>query len=217
MNTSSDPWSPVLFVAIFLLLVPVYVAAVRDAPEPPPSPSAPVCTEVVYEPGCRCAPCDPAPPRPGASLERRVDSLAAAIASYAERAEHYVIGPERAERFAVACVGAVEQHELAPRGVDEYDLCAIAWNESRFRVEALGDQGRSCGAFQIRHDLPGRPTCAELEDVALSADWTAERLASTCLRDDGAVEIACHNGAGAGAREYERTVRRVAALMRGVQ
>jgi membrane-bound lytic murein transglycosylase MltF len=48
-------------------------------------------------------------------------------------------------------------------------LVSLAWFESRYDQEAIGDHGRSCGIHQVQPRTSQRYTCEELQDPAVSA------------------------------------------------
>jgi hypothetical protein len=58
---------------------------------------------------------------------------------------------EMAEEIAIAAFVAESE-----TGIPAPELIAIAWRESRFRLRAIGDSGRSCGPMQIRWDIWSR-------------------------------------------------------------
>jgi hypothetical protein len=129
----------------------------------------------------------------------------------------------------VAALAATEYHTPVPdhaliawhahragtaHGVCPRVLVAMAWRESRFRADAVGDQGRSCGAWQIRHDIRGRPPCVAAKHPGTAAKWAARelvRLDRVCSADP----VAAYNAGCRGARMgrgtgYARSVRRMA-------
>lgn len=74
---------------------------------------------------------------------------------------------------AIAITEAAEQSPLF-RGDDGAKqtaaiLVSLSWFESRFQPDAVGDNGSSCGAFQIQPRTSTRYTCAELQDPAYAA------------------------------------------------
>lgn len=100
--------------------------------------------------------------------------------------------------------------------VDPKILLAIAWRESRFRPDAIGDNGRSCGAFQIRTDIAGRPSCRRMQDLRASARYAAFYLDWLRRHCDYGDYIAAYNGGCRGrnfpgAQRYQRTIRSIAA------
>lgn len=96
--------------------------------------------------------------------------------------------------------------------VDPKVLLAIAWRESRFRTNAVGDHGRSCGAFQIRTDIAGRPSCRRMQDFNAAARYAAFYLDWLRRHCDYGDYIAAYNGGCRGrnfpgAQRYQRTIR----------
>lgn len=91
-------------------------------------------------------------------------------------------------------------------------LMALAWRESRWNVDSVGDNGRSCGVTQVRTDLPGRPECAELLNAEFAFEWTTSKL-DGCTTEQGFLRLSRYNGAGIGAVRYEAEVWRAMHLM----
>lgn len=96
--------------------------------------------------------------------------------------------------------------------VDPRILVGVAWRESRFRARAIGDQGRSCGAFQIRTDIPGRPSCRQAMDVPRAAEWAARYLAhlrETCDAENwiAAYNAGCRRRFHPKAQRYQHSIR----------
>jgi len=74
-------------------------------------------------------------------------------------------------------------------------LLGMAFKESRFESDAVGDQGRSHGYFQIQYRLHS----VSLEctrDLRCSADWTISYLESNGYPKNTKSAIQCHNGCG---------------------
>lgn len=88
----------------------------------------------------------------------------------------------------------------------------IAWVESRWNPRAVGDGGRSHGAFQIQvrlHNL----TIQQARDVAYATRWTIRRIRSH--RRGLWHGVMRHNGAGPQARLYLVRVKAAAGKISG--
>lgn len=92
-------------------------------------------------------------------------------------------------------------------------LLAMARQESGFDPKAVGDQGRSHGAYQIRTDLPGRPSVRQAEDVAFAVEWTLDHLVAHGYPEKVDWSLQAHNGIVLAAPhpfEYAAKVRAIA-------
>ena len=79
----------------------------------------------------------------------------------------------QAERYAVAAMHAAAAHD-----VDPYELVGVARNESRFRADEIGPDGKDCGIVQTR--ITGsRYSCRRLRnDVEIAFMEGARELAA---------------------------------------
>ena len=87
---------------------------------------------------------------------------------------------EMAEEIAIAAYVAETE-----TGIPAPELIAVAWRESRFRVNAVGDGGRSCGPTQVRWDIWSREIAwahTEFDATGLSCqtlkDWDFAMMVS---------------------------------------
>jgi hypothetical protein len=76
-------------------------------------------------------------------------------------------------------------------------LLGMMWKESLFDHDAVGDQGRALGYFQIHYRLHRvAPECAT--DARCSAHWTIDYLESNGYPKHVSYAVQCHNGCNAG-------------------
>lgn len=74
-------------------------------------------------------------------------------------------------------------------------LMGMAFKESRFDGDAIGDQGKARGYFQIHYKMHKVAlSCAE--DLRCSANWTISYLESNGYPKRVQSAIQCHNGCG---------------------
>lgn len=74
-------------------------------------------------------------------------------------------------------------------------LLGMAWKETNFVGNAVGDGGRAFGYFQIHYRLHGiTKECAR--DLRCAADWTISYLEQNGYPEYKKVAIQCHNGCG---------------------
>jgi len=96
-----------------------------------------------------------------------------------------------------AAVARAVQDQAEEKQLDPLLLLAIAWTETRFKVNMKGDylngKPRSCGITQVRTDFHGRPTCNQLLDPAFALGWTANQL-NLIADDAGRVRLNRYNG-----------------------
>jgi hypothetical protein len=81
-------------------------------------------------------------------------------------------------------------------------LVSLAWFESRFDQEALGDHGRSCGLFQIQPRTSGK-TCEELQDADTAAREAIRLIRESfrvCARRPFSERLAWYAGGGSCSR-----------------
>ena len=87
------------------------------------------------------------------------------------------------------------------------DLVAMAWKESRFNVNAVGDNNRSFSWFQIQTKLH-KVTLDCAKDFMCAAEWTAKHLIKHGYGDGmRSYALSRHNGAGPAARKYAESVK----------
>ena len=73
----------------------------------------------------------------------------------------------------------VATNECGKRDLGSYcvnDLLAMAWTESRFNPNAIGDNGNSHGLFQIHLGYHPEITQEQARDINFSINWTLNRL-----------------------------------------
>lgn len=73
------------------------------------------------------------------------------------------------------------------------DILAIAWTESRFDNEAVGDHGKSFGAFQIYTNVHKHVTQEQANDFEWAATWTLDRLISQGYMEYRTWALGSHN------------------------
>lgn len=105
------------------------------------------------------------------------------------------LAPEYKVELALQMVKAAQPH-----GIDPRILAGISWRESRLRPYRIGDQGRSCGITQIRHDIRDRPSCEQVTNTGFALKWTANELARLRTQCDSEWFIAAYNGGCSGFR-----------------
>lgn len=155
-------------------------------------------------------PARPPPPATPPVHGPKPDALAA-MAHRISASERVFLRADQVAALTSAVREAGARHDIDPRL-----LLAIAWRESRFRAHAIGDHGRSCGAFQIRTDLPGRPTCRRMMDLHHGADFAAsylDHLRRTCDPEHfiAAYNAGCRRRHLPNAQRYQRQVKALSA------
>lgn len=75
-------------------------------------------------------------------------------------------------------------------------LLGMAFKESRFDGDAIGDDGKARGYFQIHYKMH-KVSLGCAEDLRCSADWTISYLESNGYPKNPKYAIQCHNGCGA--------------------
>jgi hypothetical protein len=76
----------------------------------------------------------------------------------------------------------------------EDDLMAMAWTESRFNVNAIGDNGASQGLYQIHLGYHPEITQAQARDIEFSTNWTLNRLIAYGYPVYRSYAVMKHNG-----------------------
>ena len=74
------------------------------------------------------------------------------------------------------------------------DLMAMAWTESRFDPNRVGDSGNSYGMFQIHRGYHPDISVEQAKDIEFSAQWTLERLIHYGYPEKKDYAIMKHNG-----------------------
>lgn len=74
------------------------------------------------------------------------------------------------------------------------DILAIAYAESRFHLEAVGDEGKSWGPFQIYTKVHTTVTWEQATDYEWAARWTLNRIVSKGYPTNRTFAIQAHNG-----------------------
>ena len=87
--------------------------------------------------------------------------------------------------------------ECEKRGFGEScvdDLLGMAFTETRFNCEAVGDNGKSYGCFQIHLGYHKEITKEQAKDLNFSIPWTLNRLIAKGYPTLRSVSIMMHNG-----------------------
>jgi soluble lytic murein transglycosylase-like protein len=71
---------------------------------------------------------------------------------------------------------------------------AMAWTESRFNVNAIGDNGASQGLYQIHLGYHPEITQAQARDIEFSTNWTLNRLIAYGYPVYRSYAVMKHNG-----------------------
>lgn len=74
------------------------------------------------------------------------------------------------------------------------DILAIAYAESRFHLEAVGDGGNSWGPFQIYTTVHTTVTWEQATDYEWAARWTLNRIVAKGYPTNRTFAIQSHNG-----------------------
>jgi len=85
-----------------------------------------------------------------------------------------------------------EEKEMGAGCAD--DIVAMAWVESRFNCNVVGDGGKSFGCFQIHLGYHKEITKEQARDLDFSLEWTINRLKSKGYPEYRSVAIRSHNG-----------------------
>lgn len=111
--------------------------------------------------------------------------------TYLAMAAEKILGPEKPQTMQETLLDICQE-----RGYGEEcakTLLGMAWKESNFKGNAIGDQGRARGFFQIWYKLHNISIdCAE--DLRCSADWTIDYLESNSYPKYPMYAVQCHNG-----------------------
>ena len=74
------------------------------------------------------------------------------------------------------------------------DLVAMAWVESRFNCNAVGDSGKSIGCYQIHLGYHKNIKKEQAKNLDFAIDWTLNRLKSKGYPKYRSIAIMSHNG-----------------------
>jgi len=94
-------------------------------------------------------------------------------------------------------IKAVAVRECRNRNLGGYcveDMLAMAWTESRFDCNVVGDNGNSFGCFQIHRGYHKHVTVEQARDIEFSLNWTLNRLVSKGYPKYRTASIRLHNG-----------------------
>ncbi len=122
------------------------------------------------------------------------------IASHPKLAENHFVDTNKMVTLKKVCA----KYALGDRCAK--DLYAMAWHESKLDTKAIGDQGRSRGAFQIQTKLH-KIAVSQAEDFAWAADWSLSRMVDNGYKKGlRTYSVMRHNGFGPQAQRYARNV-----------
>lgn len=76
-------------------------------------------------------------------------------------------------------------------------LLGMMWKESNNHAQAIGDNGKARGYFQIHYKMH-KVDVACAEDLRCSAEWSLDYLESNSYPKHVAYAVQCHNGCNAG-------------------
>ena len=94
-------------------------------------------------------------------------------------------------------IRAIAIKECSNRNLGEYcinDMLAMAWTESRFNCDVVGDNGNSFGCFQIHRGYHKHITIEQARDIEFSMNWTLNRMAHYGYPVYRSASIRRHNG-----------------------
>ena len=89
------------------------------------------------------------------------------------------IAGDRTDLTVADQIRIIANEECANRDLGSYcvnDLLAMAWTESRFNPNAIGDNGASHGLYQIHLGYHPEITQEQARDIRFSINWTLNRL-----------------------------------------
>ena len=89
------------------------------------------------------------------------------------------------------------RRECTEKGLGEYcinDLKAIAFVETKFKCDAVGDFGSSHGCYQIHQGYHPEVTQEKAEDLDFAINWTLNRLIAYGYPEYRSRAIRKHNG-----------------------
>jgi len=91
----------------------------------------------------------------------------------------------------------IAKRECKKRNLENYcveDMLGMAWVESRFNCEVIGDFGASHGCFQIHQGYHKEVTQSQAEDLNFAIKWTLDRLIRKGYPEYRTNAIRSHNG-----------------------
>ena len=94
-------------------------------------------------------------------------------------------------------IRAIAIKECSNRNLGEYcinDMLAMAWTESRFNCDVVGDNGNSFGCFQIHRGYHKHITIEQARDIEFSMNWTLKRMVHYGYPVYRSASIRRHNG-----------------------
>jgi hypothetical protein len=111
---------------------------------------------------------------------------------------HFPKTEDKKDLSTVEQIRIIAKKECGKRNIDietcTNDLLGIAWTESRFNCQVIGDNGASHGCYQIHQGYHKHITQAQAEDLEFASKWTLDRLIANkyVINRDRAVMM--HNG-----------------------
>jgi hypothetical protein len=99
--------------------------------------------------------------------------------------------------YATKHILAIAKKSCAARRFGEYcpqDLLAIAYVESRFNCQKVGDKGMSFGCYQIHLGYHPNISKAQAKDLNFAINWALNRLVSKGYPKYRSVSLMAHNG-----------------------
>jgi hypothetical protein len=87
------------------------------------------------------------------------------------------------------------------------DLLAIAWKESHYDCNAVGDGGQSLGCYQIHHEYHPEVSDPDRRDFGFSTGWTLGNLVGNGWPKYRTYAIRKHNGWGPASIVYAEKVK----------
>jgi hypothetical protein len=85
-----------------------------------------------------------------------------------------------------------EEKEMGAGCAD--DIVAMAWVESRFNPDAVGDNGLAIGVLQLHLGYHKHITKEQAKDIEFSIDWTLNRLKAKDYINNRNFAVRSHNG-----------------------
>jgi len=115
-----------------------------------------------------------------------------------EKKSVVVVNIENKEELSVKDeIVKIAEEECSKRGLEEYcikDMLAMAWTESRFNCNVVGDSGNSFGCFQIHRGYHKHITVEQARDIEFSLNWTLNRMVHYGYPKYRSYSIMKHNG-----------------------
>lgn len=94
-------------------------------------------------------------------------------------------------------VERIAEEECTKRGLGDFctkDILGIAYAESRFDCNVVGDNGKSFGCFQIHRGWHPTVTVDQAKDIQFAINWTIDRLVNNKYPVMRSNAIMKHNG-----------------------